>query len=195
MCLNKSQNQNLNSWGLVLLKRVNLVPKYPFNCSTFLMFSNNLASTTFCVFFAYSLHFFSACFDYSTLLTLCSEAFFNSDWVHDLCFLKKASSTLAVIPSSGTLVDVEMTKAGFTLFNGTPLMAYGPVTKRFPDVKVLRTTTLLPLCLPERRMTTFPAWIDFLPADGFGAFLFLWWSLDSSSAGYHVLALFLNLFF
>lgn len=81
----------------------------------------------------------------------------SSDCVQVLCFLKKASSTLTVTPSSGTLVDVEITKAGLTLLSGTPLMAYGPVTKRFPDVRVLSTTTLLPLCLPERRMTTEPA--------------------------------------
>ena len=40
-------DQNLSSWGLVLLLRLNLVPKYPFKCSTFLMFSINLASTCF----------------------------------------------------------------------------------------------------------------------------------------------------
>jgi len=56
-------------------------------------------------------------------------------------------------------------------------MAYGPVTKRFPDERDLRTTTLLPLCGPERRMTTLPASIDFLPVDGLGVFLFLWKSL------------------
>ena len=49
-----------------------------------------------------------------------------------------------------------MTQAGLTLFNGTPLMAYGPVTKRFPEAKVFKTTTLLPLCLPESKMTAFP---------------------------------------
>lgn len=76
-------------------------------------------------------------------------------------------------PSSGTVVEVEMTKAGLTLLSGTPLMEYGPVTKRFPEVRDLRTTTLLPLCLPERRMTTLPDWMDFLPVDGFGVFLFL----------------------
>ena len=47
-------------------------------------------------------------------------------------------------------------------------MPYGPVTKRFPEAKVLRTTTLLPLCLPESKMTTLPFWIDFLPVDGLG---------------------------
>ena len=40
-------DQNLSSWGLVLLLRLNLVPKYPFKFSTFLMFSINLASTCF----------------------------------------------------------------------------------------------------------------------------------------------------
>jgi hypothetical protein len=63
---------------------------------------------------------------------------------------------LALTPSSETLVDVEMTYAGLTLFNGTPLTAYGPVTKRFPDESDFKTTALLPLCLPERRMTTLP---------------------------------------
>jgi hypothetical protein len=35
-------------------------------------------------------------------------------------------------------------------------MAYGPVTKRFPDLSDFKTITLLPLCLPESKMTTFP---------------------------------------
>jgi hypothetical protein len=43
-----------------------------------------------------------------------------------------------------------------TLFNGTPLIAYGPVTNKFPDGRDLRTITLLPLFLPERRITTLP---------------------------------------
>ena len=73
-------------------------------------------------------------------------------------------------------------------------MAYGPVTKRFPDLSDFKTTTLLPLCLPESNITTFPAWIDFLPVVGLGWFLFLLNNLVSSSAGYQVFALFLNLF-
>lgn len=72
-------------------------------------------------------------------------------------------------------------------------MAYGPVTKRFPEVKVFKTTTLLPLCLPESKMTTLPGWTDFLPAEGLGWFLFLLKRVFSSSAGYQVFALFLNL--
>ncbi len=160
-----------------MLKRVNLVPKYPFNWSTFLIFSKSLASTVFWVAFAVYLHFCSACLLCSTLLTLASEAFFNWDWVQLGCLLKKESSKLVLTPSTDTLVEVAITKAGLTLFNGTPLMAYGPVTKRFPEVRVFKTTTLLPLCLPERRITTFPAWIDFLPALGLGMFLFLVWSL------------------
>ena len=52
---------------------------------------------------------------------------------------------LALTPSRDTLVDVAITYAGFTLFNGTPLMAYGPVTKRLPDLRDFKTTTLLPL--------------------------------------------------
>lgn len=70
-----------------------------------------------------------------------------------------------------------MTYAGLTLFNGTPLMAYGPVINRLPDAKLLRTTTLLPLLFPDKRMTTFPGWIDFLPVDGLGWLLFLEWGL------------------
>ncbi len=79
----------------------------------------------------------------------------------------------AVTPSSETFVDVEMTYAELTLLRGTPLTAYGPVTKRLPEASDLRTTTLLPLCLPERRMTTFPGWTDFLPVVGLGALDFL----------------------
>lgn len=60
-----------------------------------------------------------------------------------------------------------------TLFNGTPLTAYGPVTKRFPDANDFKTTTLLPLCLPDKRITTLPGWTDFLPVDGLGWLLFL----------------------
>jgi hypothetical protein len=70
--------------------------------------------------------------------------------------LKKVSSILALTPSRETLVEVAMTYAGLTLFNGTPLTAYGPVIKRFPDASDFKTTTLLPLCLPERRITTLP---------------------------------------
>jgi hypothetical protein len=70
--------------------------------------------------------------------------------------LKKASSTLALTPSNDTLVEVAITYAGLTLFNGTPLTAYGPVTKRFPDASDFKTTALLPLCLPDKRITTFP---------------------------------------
>lgn len=85
-----------------------------------------------------------------------------------------------------------MTYAGLTLFNGTPLMAYGPVTNRFPDANDFKTTTLLPLFFPDKRITTLPGWTDFLPVDALGLLLFLWWSLDSSSAGYQVFALFLS---
>ncbi len=58
------------------------------------------------------------------------------------------------------------------------MTAYGPVTKRFPDARVFKTTTLLPLCLPERRTTTFPGWTDFLPVDGLGWLDFLWSGFD-----------------
>lgn len=114
----------------------------------------------------------------STLFNLASEAFFNSHLAHFFWVLKKESSTLALTPSKETLVDVAITYAGLTLFNGTPLIAYGPVTKRFPDANVFKTTTLLPLFFPDKRMTTLPGWTDFLPADGLGLLLFLWWSLD-----------------
>ncbi len=179
----------------MLLKRVNLVPKYPFKFSTFLMCYKSLASTVFWVCLAVCFHWDSAYLLCSTLFNLASEAFFNCDWVQVFCLLNQASSTLAFTPSTDTLVDVAMTYAGLTLFNGTPLTANGPVTKRFPDARDFNTTTLLPLCLPDKRMTTLPDWIDFLPVVGLGWFLFLWWSLVSSSAGYQVLALFLNLLF
>lgn len=63
---------------------------------------------------------------------------------------------MALTPSKETLVDVAITYVGLTLFNGTPLIAYGPVTKRFPDANVFKTTTLLPLFFPDNRMTTLP---------------------------------------
>ena len=47
------------------------------------------------------------------------------------------------------------------------------MTKRFPDDRDLMATTLLPLCGPERRITTDPGWIDFLPVDGVGILDFL----------------------
>lgn len=85
------------------------MPKYPLRCSTFLMFSNNLASTCFWVVLALTFHWLSACLLCSTLLSLASEAFFNWDWVKVLDLLNQASSTLAVTPSNGTLVVVAMT--------------------------------------------------------------------------------------
>ena len=88
---------------------------------------------------------------------LASEAFLSSFFVNLFCFLKKVSSTLALTPSRETFVEVLITYAALTLFRGTPLIAYGPLTRRFPDGKFLRTTTLLPLCFPARRITTFPA--------------------------------------
>jgi hypothetical protein len=72
-------------------------------------------------------------------------------------------------------------------------MAYGPVTRRLPEASVLRTTTLLPLLTPARRMTTVPGVIDFLPLDAWGLLLFLLKWRVSSSAGYQVLVLFLTL--
>ena len=161
-----------------MLKRVNLVPKYPLRCSTFLIFYKSLASTVFCVCLAFYFHWVSACLLCSTLFSLASEAFFNWDWVQVFCFLNQASSTLALTPSKATFVEVARMKAGLTLFNGTPLTAYGPVTKIFPDGRVFNTTTLLPLCFPDKRMTTLPDWTDFLPVEALGWFLFLWWGFD-----------------
>lgn len=83
------------------------------------------------------------------------------------------SSTLAVTPSRETLVEVAITYAGLTLLSGTPLMAYGPVTSKLPDWRDLRTTTLLPLWGPDKRMTTLPGWTEALPVEGLAWFLFL----------------------
>jgi len=43
-----------------------------------------------------------------------------------------------------------------------PLILNGPVTKRSPDLSYLRKTTLCPLNLPAKRMTTDPGTILFL---------------------------------
>lgn len=45
-------------------------------------------------------------------------------------------------------------------------MEYGPVTRRLPLERDLRTTALLPLCIPDNKITTLPGWIDFLPVVG-----------------------------
>ncbi len=82
--------------------------------------------------------------------------------------MKKVSSMLELTPYRETLVDVAITYAGFTRFNGTPFTAYGPVTKRLPDLRDFNTTTLLPLCFPESKITMFPGWIEALPVDGRG---------------------------
>lgn len=70
-------------------------------------------------------------------------------------------------------------------------MAYGPVTRMFPDGSDFKATALLPLWTPESKMTTVPGVIDFLPLNGLGWFLLLLRSCFSSSAGYQVLSLFL----
>lgn len=80
-----------------------------------------------------------------------------------------------------------------TLFNGTPLTEYGPVTNKLPEASDFKTTTLLPLCFPDNKITTFPGWTEVLPVDALGWFLFLLNNRPWSSAGYQVLALFLNL--
>lgn len=109
--------------------------------------------------------------------------------------MKWDSSTLAVTPSRGTFVEVAITYAGLTLLSGTPLMAYGPVTKRLPDAKVFKATTLLPLWGPESKMITVPGVIDFLPMLCLGWLLFLVNSCFSSSAGYQEFWLFLYFLF
>jgi hypothetical protein len=65
--------------------------------------------------------------------------------------------------------------------------------RRFPEESLLRTTTLLPLLAPERRMTTDPGWTEALPVEGAGLELALLIYDLSSSAGYQVLSLFLSL--
>ena len=69
------------------------------------------------------------------------------------------------------------------------------MTRRFPDGKDLKATTLLPLWGPDKRITTVPGWIDFLPVLGLGWLLFLVNNVFSSSAGYQVLSLFLIFLF
>lgn len=155
------------------------------------MFSTSLSSTVFWTFLASVFQFVVACLPASERLVLASEAFFSSFFVYRTWRLKWVSSTLAVTPSRGTLVDVAITYAGLTLFRGTPLTAYGPVTKIFPEGRLFKATALLPLWGPERRMTIVPGWIDFLPVLGLGWFLFLLKIFFSSSAGYQVLSLFL----
>lgn len=157
------------------------------------MFYNNFPSTCFWVALAVSLHFCSVCLLSSTLFNLVYEAFLSWDWVHDLAFLNQASSTLALTPSKETLVEVAMTKAGLTLFNGTPFTEYGPVTNKLPEASDFKTTTLLPLCLPDNKITTLPGWTEVLPVNALGWFLFLLYNWPWSSAGYQVQALFLNL--
>lgn len=63
---------------------------------------------------------------------------------------------MAVTPSRGTLVDVAITCAALTLFNGTPLIAYGPVTRTFPELRFFKATALLPLWVPDNNITTVP---------------------------------------
>lgn len=156
------------------------------------MFSTNLSSTVFWTFFDSALQLDSACFPASDFFVLVSEAFFNSFLVNFTCFLKWVSSTFAVTPSSATFVEVAITYAGLTLLRGTPLIAYGPVTRRFPEARDFKTTALLPRCAPESKITIVPGWIDFLPTLGLGWFLFLLINAFSSSAGYQVLSLFLS---
>lgn len=191
MILNNS-NQNLSSWGRTPLVNVNLLFKYPPKCSTFFMFSTNLSSTVFCTFLASVFQFVVACLPASDFFVLVYEAFLSSFFVNLTWRLKWVSSTLAVTPSRATFVEVAITYAGFTLLRGTPLMAYGPVTKRFPEGRDFKAIALLPLWAPESKITTVPGVIDFLPALGLGWFLFLFNGLFSSSAGYQVLSLFLS---
>lgn len=169
------------------------MPKYPLRCSTFLMLASSWLSTAFCTFLSSAFHWAVCWFPASTFFALISEAFLSSFLVYLLALLKKVSSTLTLTPSSETLVEVERTYAGLTLLRGTPLMAYGPETRRFPEARVFKTTTRLPLLTPESKMTTDPGTMDFLPWAGLGLVLGLVNSFFSSSAGYQVLALFLSL--
>lgn len=191
MILNNS-NQNLSSCGRTPLLKVNLLFRYPPKFSTFLMFSTNLSSTVFCTFFAASFQLATACLPASDFFVLVSEAFLSSFLVNVTWRLKWVSSTLAVTPSRLTLVDVAMTYAGLTLLRGTPLIAYGPVTRRLPEGRDFKAIALLPLWAPESKITTDPGWIDFLPVLGLGWVLLLFKCFFSSSAGYQVLLLFLS---
>jgi hypothetical protein len=67
------------------------------------------------------------------------------------CFLslKKNHRFWQLTLSRETLVEEAMTYAGLTLFNDTPLTAYGQVDKRFSDASDLRQQ-IFPLCFPER---------------------------------------------
>merc|ERR1719389_803382 len=67
---------------------------------------------------------------------------------------KKASFTeLTFAPETLSLVLVGITYAALTLFNGTPLTLYGPVTRSNPLSSVFKTTTLFPLNLPLNKIT------------------------------------------
>ncbi len=89
--------------------------------------------------------------------------------------LKKSSLILsnpAILPKV-TFVLVAMTYAWLTLLRGTPLSLYGPVTNKSPDFSCLRKTTLLPLNLPDKIISTVPAVIVALSLVAFGVLHFL----------------------
>merc|ERR1719353_1169832 len=68
---------------------------------------------------------------------------------------KKASVMLLASPPL-TFVLVAMQNRWFTLRRGTPLIAYGPVTKRSPLSSCLRKTTRRPRKRPASRISTVP---------------------------------------
>jgi hypothetical protein len=53
-----------------------------------------------------------------------------------------------------------MTYAWFTRRSGTPLILYGPDTKRRPDSSAFKQTTRLPRNRPARRIRTVPGEMD-----------------------------------
>ena len=159
------------------------------------MFSTNFLSTSFWIFLASLRHFSSAALAASTFLVVPSEACFSWSFVNLDALLKNLSSTFAPTPSTETVVDVLITYAGFTLFKGTPLIQWGPVTNKFPDSKAFKTTTLLPLWAPANRITICPGLIDWGQTGFLGWHLLLLKLFFSSSAGYQVFSLFFNLDF
>lgn len=154
------------------------------------MLAIRAVSTVFCTFLASVFQAAWAFSNYYCLFFLASEAFFSSLGLYFLFDLNQASSILLTsTPSRGTLVLVLIEKAALTLLIGTPLTEWGPVTKRFPEASLFKTTTLLPLCFPERMITTVPG-TTFPDLVGLGWVLFLLKWIFSSSAGYQVLDLF-----
>ncbi len=59
-------------------------------------------------------------------------------------------------PARSIFCEVAMTYRELTRLRGTPLILKGPVTRRTPWSRVLRSTTRLPLNRPASRMRTVP---------------------------------------